>query len=76
MGEEKQVLNMIFRNSIGKTVTLSIEDPRDDVTEAEIKEAMEMIVEKNIFKKNNYALVEAVEAKVVTTNTESYDLVI
>ena len=37
---------------------------------------MELIVEKNIFKKNDYAFVEAVEAKIVTTDTTEYDLVL
>ena len=46
------------------------------LTEAEIKAAMDLIVEKNIFKKNNYDLVEAVEARIVNTQTQEYDLVV
>ena len=34
------------------------------------------ILEKNIFKKNDYAFVEAVETKIVTTDTTEYDLVL
>lgn len=74
--EQNKVLQMIFKNSVGKKVTLSIEDPKDALTEAEIKAAMDVIVQKNIFKKNNYDLVEAVEAKIVTTGTTVYDLVV
>ena len=74
--DENKVLQMIFKNSVGKKVTLSIEDPKDALTEAEIKAAMDLIVQKNIFKKNNYDLVEAVEAKIVTTGTTVYDLVV
>mgnify|MGYP004518263219 FL=1 len=74
--EESKVLQMVFKNSIGKKVTMSIEDPKDALTEAEIKAAMDVIVEKNIFKKNNYDLVEAVEAKIVTTGTTTYDLIV
>lgn len=74
--EENKVLQLIFKNSVGKKVTLSIEDPKDALTEAEIKAAMDLIVQKNIFKKNNYDLVEAVEAKIVTTGTTVYDLVV
>ena len=37
---------------------------------------MDLIVEKNIFKKNNYDLVEAVEARIVNTQTQEYDLVV
>ena len=74
--DENKKLVMIFRNSAGKNVTISIDDPKDDLTEEQIKTAMELIVEKNVFKKNDYAFVEAVEAKIVTTDTTEYDLVL
>ena len=61
--EESKKLVMTFKNEVGKEVSISIEDPKDDLTEQQIKTAMELIVEKNIFKKNNYA-------------TTPYDLVI
>ncbi len=67
---------MIFKNSIGKKVSISIEDPRDDITKSEINTAMELIISKNIFKKNNYSFVEAVGDQIVTTNTVEYDLVL
>ena len=74
--DENKKLVMIFRNSAGKNVTISIDDPKDDLTEEQIKTAMELIVEKNVFNKNDYALVEAVEAQIVTTQTTGYDLVL
>ena len=73
---ETKKLVMLFKNSVGKNVSISIDDPKDNITETEIKTTMELIVEKNIFKKNDYAFVEAVEAKIVTTNTTEYDLVL
>ena len=73
---ESKKLVMIFRNSAGKNVSISIDDPKDDLTEEQIQTAMELIVEKNVFKKNDYAFVEAVEAKIVTTDTTEYDLVL
>ena len=69
---ETKKLVMVFKNSVGKNVSISIDDPK----ETEIKTTMELIVEKNIFKKNDYAFVEAVEAKIVTTDTTEYDLVL
>ena len=74
--DENKKLVMIFRNSAGKNVTISIDDPKDDLTEEQIKTAMELIVEKNVFKKNDYALFEAVEAQIVSTQTTGYDLVL
>ena len=56
MAESKKLV-LVFKNSIGKEVTFTIEDPKDALTEAEIKAAMDLIVEKNIFKKNNYDLI-------------------
>lgn len=57
---ETKKLVMVFKNSVGKNVSISIDDPKDNITETEIKTTMELIVEKNIFKKNDYAFVEAV----------------
>ena len=73
---ETKKLVMVFKNSVGKNVRITIDDPKDNITETEIKTTMELIVEKNIFKKNDYAFVEAVEAKIVTTDTTEYDLVL
>ncbi len=73
---ENKKLTMVFKNEDGKNVSFSIDDPRDDVTEAEIKAAMDLIVEKNIFKKNGFALVSVVEAKIINTQTNEYDLVV
>lgn len=73
---ETKKLVMVFKNSVGKNVSISIDDPKDNITETEIKTTMELIVEKSIFKKNDYAFVEAVEAKIVTTDTTEYDLVL
>ena len=53
---ETKKLVMVFKNSVGKNVSISIDDPKDNITETEIKTTMELIVEKNIFKKNDYAL--------------------
>ena len=74
--DENKKLVMIFKNSADKKVTISIEDPKDDLTQEQIKNAMDIIVAKNVFKKNDYALVEAVEAQIVTTQTTDYDLIL
>ncbi|MCI6738551.1 MAG: DUF2922 domain-containing protein [Intestinibacter sp.] len=74
--DENKKLVMVFKNEVDKQVSISIDDPKDTITEAEIKAAMDLIVEKNIFKKNNYSLVEAVEAQNENTQTNEYDLVI
>ena len=73
---ENSKLVMTFKNRIGKNVTLSIDDPRDDLTEEQIKAVMELIIEKNIFKKNNHTFVEAVDAQIVNSQINEYDLIL
>lgn len=74
--EENKKLVMTFKNEVDKEVTISIDDPKDDITEQQIKAAMDLIVEKGIFKKGNYALTAVVDAKIVNTQTTEYDLVL
>ena len=72
--EQTKRLLMTFKTSDDKKVSLSIDDPREDITEGEIKSAMDLIVSKNIFAPNGGDIVQAVEAKVVITDTTPYDL--
>ncbi len=45
-------LVMTFKTTDDKKVSLSIDDPREDITETEIKSAMDLVVSKNIFAPN------------------------
>lgn len=74
--EESKKLVLVFKNSVDKEVSITIEDPKDTITESDIKDAMDLIVAKNIFKKGGNALVSTVEARIVSTQTDEYDLVI
>ena len=67
-------LVMTFKTDDDKKISLSVDDPREDVNEAEIKSAMDLVVSKNIFAPGGADIVEAIEAKVVVTDTTSYDL--
>ena len=73
---ETKKLVMAFKTSGDKKVSLSIDDPRFDITEAEIKAAMDLVVSKGIFAPGGSNIVEAIGAKVVVTDTTDYDLVI
>lgn len=42
-------LLMVFSTTLGRKVSLFVSDPKEDITEAEIKEAMDQIVAKNVF---------------------------
>ena len=54
-------LDLVFKNAIGKKVTLNIEEPKKGVTKAEIDAAMQTVVENNVFNSTGGDLVEAVE---------------
>ena len=67
-------LVMTFKSSDNKNVSISVDNPREDLTESEIKEAMDTIIQKNIFSPNGASLVSVVSAKVVQTDTTDSDL--
>ena len=52
-------LLMSFMTSSGRKVSLFVTDPREDVTETEIKQVMDLIIEKNIFAPNGEDIVSA-----------------
>ena len=72
--EIKTKLLMTFKTSDDKKVSITVDNPREDLTETEIKEAMNTIID--IFSPNGGSLVSAVSAKVVQTDTTDYDLVL
>ncbi len=75
MNVTKKLL-MTFKTDEDKNVSISVEDPKQNLTESEILEAMNLIIEKDVFSPNGEALVEKVGAKVVETETQEYDLVL
>ncbi|WP_042273413.1 DUF2922 domain-containing protein [[Clostridium] dakarense] len=74
--ETNKRLIMTFKTNDDKRVSLSIDDPREDVTEEEIKTAMEAVLAKGIFAPNGAELTSVIDAKVVATDTTEYDLVL
>ena len=74
--ETKKRLVMSFKNELDRVVSISVDDPREDISEIEIKNFMDMVVEKQIFNPNGSEIVDVVEAKVVVTDTTEYDLVV
>lgn len=71
---DEKTLYMTFKNSNGQACTLSIDDPREDITEAEIIATMNLVIAKNIFNIKGYDITTAVSAKVINKNTVEFDL--
>ena len=66
-------LMMTFKTTGDKTINLSIDDPRSDISEEEVQNAMNLIVEKNIFSPGDFDIKEALKAKIVQTETTEFD---
>ncbi|MDK2785043.1 MAG: hypothetical protein PWR11_909, partial [Bacillota bacterium] len=45
----EKTLSLVFRNAAGRTTTLSLAAPREDLTDAEVAQVMQTIIAKNIF---------------------------
>lgn len=73
---DTSVLYMTFKNALGNSCTISVEDPREDITEQEVKNYMDLVISKNIFQPKGYDLTIAVSAKIVDSNTVEYSLTI
>ena len=74
--EQTKRLVMTFKTDGDRKVSLVVDDPREDISESEIKSAMDLVIAKNIFAPNGDDIVQAVDAKVVVTDTTPYDLVL
>lgn len=67
---ERKVLYMSFTDSEGKTSALSIEDPKDELTLATVRNAAENIVAQGIMESASGTFAAFKGAKIVTTKTE------
>ena len=72
--ELNRKLVMTFKTTDDKKISLTVDNPREDLTDEEVKTAMELIIEKNIFAPGGADLASLVSAKVVQTDTTNYDL--
>ncbi len=72
--ELNRKLVMTFKTTDDKKISLTVDNPREDLSEEEVKTAMELIIEKNIFAPGGADLASLVSAKVVQTDTTNYDL--
>lgn len=61
-----KTLEMVFRNSSGKEVTMSLADPKEDLTKAQVDAVMQEIISRNIFTSKTGELTQSVEARIRT----------
>lgn len=63
-------LVMAFKTFEGTTSTLTVDEPKDGLTEAEVRAVMDTIVAQNIFNTNSGDLIEVKSAEIITTTEE------
>ena len=63
-------LDLVFKNTVGKKVILNVEEPKKNITKAEIDAAMKVIVDNNVFDTTGGDLVEAVGGRLRTTTLD------
>lgn len=63
-------LMMIFKTAEGKTSTLTVDEPKEGLTDTEVRAVMDTIVAKNIFNTSSGDLVEVKSAELITTTEE------
>ncbi len=68
-----KTLQMVFLNSAGKETVISVADPKDDLTLAQVQAVMQDIIDKNIFVVKGNTLAGQVEARI--SNRETVTLV-
>lgn len=67
-------LEMVFKNQGDKSSRISVDNPREDITENEIRAAMENIVAMNVFETAEGDLTSIVSARIITTDVQEIDL--
>ncbi|MTI82656.1 MAG: DUF2922 domain-containing protein [Firmicutes bacterium] len=65
---------MTFRSQGGTSMTISLDNPRTDLTAAEVETVMDTIIAKNIFSTNGGDLASKYDVKIIDkTTNDLYD---
>ena len=70
----KKVLRMTFADALGGAVSLTLPEPKEGITAAEIETVMDLIIARNIFFGKGGAMVSKKDVKIINTTTDDlYD---
>ena len=70
-----QVLQLTFANTAGNTMTININDPKPNLTEAEVNAAMQTIIDQAVFSKEGFLYNVKKSARIVERNVTSIELI-
>ena len=77
LGQEKSQLVITLKDAHGDTFNFNISNPKEDISEQEIKAIAEHIVTNNYFESTKGTdFVEFVKARVVSSETDRFDLTV
>lgn len=72
--ENTKVLQLKFKRIDKKDYNLVLKNPREDITEEEVKKIMNMIIEKNIINPAGMKIEAIEEANIVDTSVKKFNL--
>jgi hypothetical protein len=67
-------LTMVFKNGLGKNASLSLKAPREDLDGAEVAQAMQDIIDADVFTSGGEDLVGIVAARIVARQVTELEL--
>ncbi|BAK16424.1 hypothetical protein JOC25_000348 [Solibacillus kalamii] len=70
-----QVLQLTFANIAGSTMTININDPKPNLTEAEVNAAMQTIIDQAVFSKDGFLFNVKKSARIVERNVTAIELI-
>lgn len=70
-----KTLELEFVTELGKSARLSVENPKEPIEEAVVKQAMEEIIASGVFTSTNGNFVSVKGASVIDRNVTEYELV-
>lgn len=69
-----QVLQLTFANIAGNTMTININDPKPNLSEAEVNAAMQTIIDQAVFSKDGFLFNVKKSARIVDRNVTAIEL--
>lgn len=72
----KKSLFMRFRRLDGKKYSLAIPNPKEDISEEEVKNLMDFIVTNKLIIPSGVEISGTIDARITETKSDKYDLVI
>ncbi len=67
-------LEMTFKNNEGRTSKISVDNAKSDITEFQVNEVMNTILDRNIFTSGGGDLVEKAKAELISIDVTEFEI--